>query len=54
MDGPLSQEELDRQADYLRSVGEPEAPRIPWPDLPEFMKNYWRELARGNAGAALG
>jgi hypothetical protein len=50
----VSAEELDRQADYLRSVGEPDRPVKPWAELSEAERGFFREIARGNAGAALG
>jgi hypothetical protein len=27
---------------------------VGWENLPEIQKAYWRELAKGNAGASLG
>jgi hypothetical protein len=41
-------------ADYLRTVGEPDEPLTPWAELSDDERNYFREIAKGNAGASLG
>lgn len=28
--------------------------QLPWADLPDVQRNYWREIAKGNAGASMG
>lgn len=50
----ISPEELDRRADYLRTVGVSDGPLRPWAELSEDERNYFREIAKGNAGASLG
>lgn len=51
----MSPDEIEKkaEAEYV-AAREPGRGQIPWADLPEFRKAYWRELVKGNAGAALG
>jgi hypothetical protein len=48
-----AQIEAKARAEY-EAAREPGEAQIPWGDLPEFRRAYWREIAQGNAGASLG
>lgn len=45
--------EAKAKAEY-EAAREPGTVQIPWEDLPEFRRDYWRELVKGNAGASEG
>lgn len=45
--------EAKARAEY-QAAPEPGQPQLPWEDLPEYRRAFWREIVRGNAGAAEG
>jgi hypothetical protein len=53
-DGEMSPAEVEAKAraEY-EAAREPGEAQIPWLDLPEFRRQFWREIAQGNAGASL-
>jgi hypothetical protein len=44
--------ELEARAAYEAAREDGQA-QLPWGDLPAFAQNVWRDLAKGNAGAAV-
>lgn len=51
----MNEQDLERAARDLYDAAEDDFENPPaWDDLPEVQKGFWRELAKGNAGAAIG
>lgn len=55
MDDELDAQEVEAKAraEY-HAAREPGMVQVPWDDLPEFRRAYWREIVKGNAGASEG
>lgn len=50
----MDEAEIDRRAREAYQVArEAGDAQIPWEDLPAFMREHWRALVLGDAGAAI-
>jgi predicted ATPase len=50
----MTQDEIEQAArESYEASREDGQSQLPWADLPAFAQNVWRDLVRGNAGAAV-